>query len=255
MTNNNSAVRARLQQSIGEIRRVIFSPYSSLCGRLFNAMLLLANSGAYTDTIDQENPLDIFKLDSPEVILSDIAKITNTNFTDLAASKLIMAITAYSTDLVYNDEQAFIDFANVAAATEDLRPDVFDPANVLECCLAVLEMAVMDAAFDDDEKTDYAYSDQIKKYWGAMLLSEGFIEPFAPLRGAIMPASEMDVSSQAWGEVRMQADGEARVQIDAMLQVHAQRIYQDVQHLTDASGKSVLSVRELRDIMRSIGIN
>lgn len=226
-----------------ETRRVLLAEDSSVVGKLFNLVSML----------DKSDALGIFSTEEPETILQEASLLLGAQFGDTAASKLLMGVTAYSTDLVYKDCRAFIDFANICSASGPIRPDIYDPANVLECAIAVVEMAVMDAALEGDDPNSTEYSEEIRKYWGAMLLSEGFIEPFAPLFKAIMPGSDRDVATQAMGEYLLQSDGEARVQIDASIQIYFQKIYKEISHLY-VDGKPALSMRELKQIAQSIGV-
>lgn len=121
--------------------------------------------------------LEVAAMDA-EALLVELEDNLGITISDFNRAKIVAGQGAYFTDVVYYDLAAFIEFANLAAETEAPTPNVFNPADVLECGIAVLELAIL------DQGSDMQFSDEIKTYWGAVLGSEGAAFAFPPLQEA-----------------------------------------------------------------------
>lgn len=121
--------------------------------------------------------LEVAAMDA-EALLVELQENLGIEISDFNRAKIVAGQGAYFTDVVYKELPAFIEFANLAAETEPPTPNVFNPADVLECGVAVLELAIL------DQGSEMQFSEEIRTYWGAVLASEGAAFAFPPLQAA-----------------------------------------------------------------------
>lgn len=144
----------------------------------------------------------------PEAFIAEVQANIDVELSDLIGSKIIAGQTLYFTDLIYQDLPAFIDFANLVEAEDAPAPNLFNPASVSECSLALLEIAVIEYSIDEEDKRSkqkpsdvIGFSEEIRKYWGAILVSEGAAWPIAPLTQAIVPQMEAEIDPGMFGAI------------------------------------------------------
>lgn len=133
---------------------------------------------------DLQSILDL----DPETLLVELEQAIGRKLDSISRAKVIMGSLAYGSDRFYADLPAFNDFANYCWHQTPPPPGVYEPANSVECALAVAELMIINLNFSaKQEDDDLEFSDEIRKYWGAVLFSEGLLKPFSPLQLAVMP--------------------------------------------------------------------
>jgi hypothetical protein len=154
--------------------KIITDPLAPISAKFFHTVAALGND------------LSVLELDG-ETILIELQEAVGRPISSLSRAKILLGVGAYTTDRFYGDIQAFNEFANYSTAESPPAPGVYEPANVIECAVAAAELALinneLDGSLADD---DYKFSEEIRKYWGAILASEGIFSPFPPLDKAIM---------------------------------------------------------------------
>ncbi len=95
--------------------------------------------------------------------------------------KLLAAVTILTTDLFFKDAARFVQLANILSG-DDFQPDEFDPADAVECALAVTEALLL---VPPDQEDAEPFSDDVRRYIGLVLKEEGFVTPPDILRIAL----------------------------------------------------------------------
>lgn len=95
--------------------------------------------------------------------------------------KLMAAVTVVTTDLFFKSPRAFVHLANVLAGDE-FDPEVFDPADSLECAWAITEALLLSPPDEGDDET---FAPEIRYYIGHVLRTEGYVTPPDILRIAL----------------------------------------------------------------------
>jgi hypothetical protein len=98
--------------------------------------------------------------------------------------KLMVAIQILTTDRFYKNLPDFITFCNVLSGDE-YRPDMWDPADAEEVAWGVTEAMII---YPPEENELEPFSDEIRAYIGAVLDSEGLVNPPDILRIALRTA-------------------------------------------------------------------
>lgn len=117
----------------------------------------------------------------PTVIRHELGIAYNANVSDVTVDRLLAGITVATTDLFFKDVRRFIVLANILAGDE-FDPEIFDPADSAECAWAVTEALLLNPPDDDDPEP---FSDDIRRYIGAVLADEGYVTPPDILRIAL----------------------------------------------------------------------
>ena len=150
--------------------------------------------------------LSILERDS-EFIAFELQKVLPTIDPDTVA-KVLAGITLQTTDLVYKDLPVFINFCNLAGSDDVADPGVFDPADAFEVAYGRFEIDLLDT--DGPEKlietrtqfmrkspqpkeATMSFSNEILRYCGAVLVTEGAVKPVKLIADAIMP-NDIDYS-------------------------------------------------------------
>ena len=212
--------------------KIITDPLAPISAKFFHTIAALGND------------LSVPELDG-ETVLVELEEALGRPMTSLSRAKVILGFTAYSTDRFYGDLQAFNEFANYATAESPPAPGIFEPANVIECAVAVAELALinneLDGSLGDD---DFKFSTEIRKYWGAIMASEGLFSTFAPLDKAIMPPMP-DIDDAG---VFAAVDDTAR-RVKSVIQNEVRsNIFKSIEliaMLKDAKGQSVIAVDDI----------
>lgn len=95
--------------------------------------------------------------------------------------KLMAAITVCTTDLFFKNVDRFIVLANILAGDE-FDPSEFEPADPVECAWAITEALLLDPPDDDDPEP---FADDVRRYIGFVLKTDGFVTPPDVLKIAI----------------------------------------------------------------------
>lgn len=88
----------------------------------------------------------------------------------IALDKLMAAVAIVTTDRFFKDVTAFIQICNVLCDTP-FNPEVFDPADALECAWGITEGLILAPPEHDD-----VFSAEIRAYIGEVLKEEGFLK-------------------------------------------------------------------------------
>lgn len=212
--------------------KIITDPLAPISAKFFHTVAALGND------------LSVLDLDG-ETILIELQEAIGRPISSLSRAKILLGVGAYTSDRFYGDIQAFNEFANYATAESPPAPGIYEPANVIECAVAVAELALinneLDGSLADD---DFKFSTEIRKYWGAILASEGIFTPFPPLDKAIMqPMPEFDEPSvfaaveETSRRVRAVIQNEVRANIFKSIQL--------IGLINDANGQPIVGEQDL----------
>lgn len=162
----------------------------------------LTISAAFYATVAAMGDLSLFDTDSEALILQ-LESALNMQLSSAARAKVLAGLTVYTTDLVYKDLPAFIEFCNLASDSTSSDADVFDPADAYEIAWGRIEMAVIDPEQEEKldtsnrshfmrksrqaERVKMTFDPEILRYCGAMLIQEGAIRPIFSIPDAILP--------------------------------------------------------------------
>lgn len=120
----------------------------------------------------------------PTTISMEIEDEFDVDLPQLALDKLMVAIQILTTDRFYKSLPDFISFCNVLSG-DPYRPDMWDPADAEEVAWGVTEALLIYPPEDDDPEP---FTDEIRAYIGAVLDSEGLVNPPDILRIALRQA-------------------------------------------------------------------
>ena len=120
----------------------------------------------------------------PTTISMEIEDEFDVDLPQLALDKLMVAIQILTTDRFYKSLPDFISFCNVLSG-DPYRPDMWDPADAEEVAWGVTEALLIYPPEDDDPEP---FTDEIRAYIGAVLDSEGLVNPPDILRIALRRA-------------------------------------------------------------------
>jgi hypothetical protein len=120
----------------------------------------------------------------PTTISMEIEDEFDVDLPQLALDKLMTAIQILTTDRFYKSLPDFISFCNVLSG-DAYRPDMWDPADAEEVAWGVTEAPLIYPPEDDDPEP---FTDEIRSYIGAVLDSEGLVNPPDILRIALRQA-------------------------------------------------------------------
>lgn len=120
----------------------------------------------------------------PTTISMEIEEEFDVDLPQLALDKLMVAIQLLTTDRFYKSLPDFISFCNVLSG-DPYRPDMWDPADAEEVAWGVTEALLVEPPEDNDPEP---FTDEIRAYIGAVLDSEGLVNPPDILRIALRQA-------------------------------------------------------------------
>lgn len=120
----------------------------------------------------------------PTTIAMEIEEDFDVDLPQLALDKLMVAIQLLTTNRFYKSLPDFISFCNVLSG-DPYRPDMWDPADAEEVAWGVTEALLIEPPEDDDAEP---FTDEIRAYIGAVLDSEGLVNPPDILRIALRQA-------------------------------------------------------------------
>ena len=120
----------------------------------------------------------------PATITLEIEEEFNVDLPQLALDKLLVAIQILTTDQFFKSLPDFNDFCNVLCGAT-YRPDMWDPADAEEVAWGVTEALLISPPDEDDKEP---LTEEIRAYIGAVLDSEGIINPPDILRVALRAA-------------------------------------------------------------------
>jgi hypothetical protein len=120
----------------------------------------------------------------PATIALEIEDEFNVDLSQAVLDKLIVAIQLLTTDRFFKSLPDFITFCNILAG-DTYNPEMFDPADAEEVAWGITE-AMLIAPPDREEEEPF--TDEIRAYIGAVLDSEGIINPPDILRIALRQA-------------------------------------------------------------------
>lgn len=120
----------------------------------------------------------------PATITLEIEEEFNVDLPQLALDKLLVAIQILTTDQFFKSLPDFNDFCNVLCGAT-YRPDMWDPADAEEVAWGVTEALLISPPDENDKEP---LTEEIRAYIGAVLDSEGIINPPDILRVALRAA-------------------------------------------------------------------
>lgn len=117
----------------------------------------------------------------PATIALEIEEEFNVKLSQSSLDKLIVCIQILTTDRFFKNLPDFISFCNVLG-DDTYRPDMWDPADAEEIAWGITEALLIEPP---DDKDPEPFTDEIRGYIGAVLDSEGIINPPDILRIAL----------------------------------------------------------------------
>lgn len=120
----------------------------------------------------------------PTTIALEIEEEFDVELPQLSLDKLMGAIQILTTDRFYRSLPDFVTLCNILSG-DTYRPDMWDPADAEEVAWGVTEALLIYPPEDDDPEP---FSDEIRAYIGAVLDSEGLVNPPDILRIALRQA-------------------------------------------------------------------
>lgn len=140
--------------------------------------------------------LDRFGLEAlewePATVALEIEEEFGVDLPQSVLDKLMVAINILTTDKFYRNLPDFIIFCNVLSG-DTYRPDMFDPADSVEVAWGITEGLLISPP-DDDEQDPF--SPEIRAYVGAVLDSEGIINPPDVLKIALRRANVSNAADE-----------------------------------------------------------
>lgn len=120
----------------------------------------------------------------PTTITLEIEEEFDVDLPQLALDKLMTAIQILTTDQFYKSLPDFVRFCNTLSG-DTYQPDMWDPADAEEVAWGITEALMIYPPDDDDPEP---FTDEIRAYIGAVLDSEGLVNPPDILRIALRSA-------------------------------------------------------------------
>jgi hypothetical protein len=120
----------------------------------------------------------------PATITMEVEEEFDVDLPQLSLDKLITAIQLLTTDRFFKNLPDFIAFCNIMGG-DTYRPDMWDPADAEEVAWGITEAMLISPPEDEDPEP---FTDEIRAYIGAVLDSEGIINPPDILRIALRAA-------------------------------------------------------------------
>lgn len=117
----------------------------------------------------------------PATIALEIEEEFNVKLSQGSLDKLIVCIQILTTDRFFKNLPDFISFCNVLG-DDTYRPDMWDPADAEEIAWGITEALMIEPPDDNDPDP---FTNEIRGYIGAVLDSEGIINPPDILRIAL----------------------------------------------------------------------
>jgi hypothetical protein len=118
----------------------------------------------------------------PSTMVMEIEEEFNVDLPQLAFDKLIVAVQLLTTDRFYKSLPDFISFCNVLGG-DVYQPDMWDPADAEEVAWGITESMLISPPEDSEP-----FTQEIRAYIGAVLDSEGILNPPDILRIALRKA-------------------------------------------------------------------
>lgn len=118
----------------------------------------------------------------PSTMALEIEEEFNVDLPQLAFDKLMVAVQLLTTDRFYKSLPDFISFCNVLGG-DAYRPDMWDPADAEEVAWGITEALLISPPDETDP-----FTPEIRAYIGAVLDSEGILNPPDILRIALRRA-------------------------------------------------------------------
>jgi hypothetical protein len=120
----------------------------------------------------------------PATIALEIEEEFNVDLPQSSLDRLIVAIQLLTTDRFFKSLPDFITFCNILDG-DTYNPEMFDPADAAEVAWGITEALLICPPDQDDEEP---FTNEIRAYIGAVLDSEGIINPPDILRIALRAA-------------------------------------------------------------------
>lgn len=120
----------------------------------------------------------------PGTIAMEVEDEFNVHLDQGPLDRLMTAIQLVTTDRFYKSLPDFVAFCNILGG-EDYNPEMWDPADAEEVAWGITEALLIWPPDDDDKEP---FNEEIRAYIGAVLDSEGIINPPDILRIALRAA-------------------------------------------------------------------
>ncbi len=229
-----------MQPTVSPTSQVILTDDSApISAKFFHAVHLL---GAEALT---------FELDGETVIL-EVEKAAGRRMGGISRAKLLFGFGAYGSDVFYKDLPAFNEFANYASTDTPPEPGMFEPANVVECAVAVAELRLINNELDGKmQDDDLQFSEDIRKYWGAVLTTEGIYQAFPPLGDAIIMADLPTDDPMVYAAI----DGTARAVRNAIQNEVRASLHRSIEMISQLRGednKPIVTHEEMGELLMAL---
>jgi len=234
-------------------RRILGNDQSSIAACWFASFLV----SGYTVRGQRDNepdPETIYIDDADqEAFLLEVERAGEIAMTDLVRAKSLAGLAIYSTDQIYAELPAFIDLANLTNAEDPPVPNVFNPANVLECGLALVEIGMVDTDLTSEAASRLGdrFSREIRGYWGAVLSSEGAAGPVPPFMSALMREPDPLGDPMLFDAMAGRTEAFAK-SLRENLWSYAVTSFNQIVTLTDSSGQPIVAADQMQQFMTAL---
>jgi len=134
----------------------------------------------------------------PETIREEIKAVYNVDVPQVNMDKVMALITSLNTNLFYTSATAFSHVAN-ALSNSVANFEVMDPVLPEEAAWAITEITLNDPP-QSGTALEEAFSDEVRKFLGAVMVDAGIVTPPSVLGMARMPSRPMDDSDTSMAD-------------------------------------------------------
>jgi len=188
---------------------------------------------------------------SPETIALELHDDFQIALPKVNHDKIMAGIAVITTDQFWADLPSFIQLCNVLA-DDEFQPEEFDPADAHEMAWAITEAVLL----DEPEDLKNLFSDDIRRYIGAVIVEEGLVNPPDILALAIqdtpledplhLSASDPEMYAAFWDNQNSKSQ-----EIKDMIRRQTMELFQQLEELPLRNGNTDNLIKKLRDSMNS----
>lgn len=197
-----------------------------------------------------EFDVELLDMDA-EAYLAEVEEGIQITIPDLIRARIVAAQLAFTTDRIYEDAPVFVEFANLTNVIDPPVPEVFNPADALECAVARLELELIDAGAPKPYKTPddvpTAFSDEVRAYYGGILRSEGAAWPVKPLEDALMPPFD-ELADPAVFQLLEGKTKDLETELAAAVWQHGKLVFDNCKKLPTADGDLLMPAERIKNL-------
>lgn len=188
---------------------------------------------------------------APETVRLECQAEFQATLPDYNLDKIMALMTVLTSDLFFVNLPSFIQLCNVLSG-DTFDPAVFDPATCAEMAWGITEVLLLEPP-DSDEP----FSDEIRRYIGAMLVEEGFHAPPDVLRIAIFDEARGDPLN-VWSDdpelyqMGFAVQQEKKADVEALLRDNVMELSLQLKSLPLENGSTEALMQKWQNGLRSL---